>query len=307
MSTPDFGVPVLTALNDCHDVVGVFTRPDRPAGRGRHETSSPVKEAASRLGIPVYEPRTMRSEESARVLAAMNVDAVVVASFAYLLPPGILATPPHGCLNVHPSLLPRHRGPSPVAGAILAGDARTGASIMLMDEGLDTGPVLGRRSIELEDCHTTGTLTGLLSELGAQLLLPTLEAWIAGEVQPEPQDETKATYTSRISARDGLIDWSMPAVDIWRRVRAFDPWPGCYTSWGGRRLKVRGAVPLDLQREAEPGTVVSTPSGTPVPVGVVTGDGLLGLSALQLEGKREVPADEFLRGQRNFVGAVLSE
>lgn len=248
----------------------------------------------------------MRGEESAQALSALGADVVVVAAFAYLLPPSILAIPPQGCLNVHPSLLPRHRGPSPVAGAILAGDSRTGVSIMLMDEGLDTGPVLSRRSVPLDDCHTTGTLTAALAELGAQLLLPTLEEWIAGGLRPEEQDEAEATYTNRISAREGLIDWSRPAVDIWRRVRAYTPWPGCYTMWRGKRLKVQTASPLDLQRKAEPGTVVTTPTGTGVPVGVVTGDGILGLTALQLEGKREVSAAEFLRGQRDFIGAVLS-
>jgi len=307
MGTSDFGVPVLTALDDCHEVVGVFTRPDKPAGRGRHVVSSPVKQTAVCLGIPVYEPRTMRSEESARQLSALQPDIVVVAAFAYVLPASVLSIPQFGCLNVHPSLLPRHRGSSPVAGAILAGDSETGVSIMLMDEGLDTGPVLSQKRVPIDDCATTGSLTGVLARVGAQLLLPTIESWVAGTIDPVPQDEATATYTERISAGDGVIDWSCRAVDIWRRVRAYNPWPGCFTSWRGRRLKVHTAVPLDLRVHAEPGTVVAVPRGSPTPVGVVTGEGVLGLLSVQLEGKRPMSAVEFLRGQPGFIGAILSQ
>ncbi len=307
MGTPDFGVPILTALANRHDVVGVFTRPDSPAGRGRHRASSPVKETAATLGLPVYEPHTMRGDEGANALSALRPDVVVVAAFSYLLPASILEIPSYGCLNVHPSLLPRHRGPSPVAGAILSGDSRTGVSIMMMDEGLDTGPLLSQQSIPLEDFHTTGSLTRILADAGAHLLLDTLDNWFAGRVEPEPQDESAATYTGRIMAEDGWIDWSRQARELWRRVRAFSPWPGSYTSWRGKRLKIHSALPLELRASGEPGTVVPTPPGTEIPIGVLTGDGVLGIETLQLEGKREMSAREFLIGQRNFVGAVLPD
>ncbi|MFW6103187.1 MAG: methionyl-tRNA formyltransferase [Chloroflexota bacterium] len=305
MGTPDFGIPILTALHNSHKVVGVFTRPDSPVGRGRRRASSPVKDTATALGIRVYEPHTMRDEESMSVLTALRPDVVVVAAFSYLLPSSILEIPPYGCLNVHPSLLPRHRGAAPVAGAILSGDSRTGVSIMIMDEGLDTGPLLSQRSIPLEDFYTTGSLSTVLADMGAHLLLGTLDDWLAGRIEPEPQDESAATYTGRISVQDGWIDWSRPARELWRRVRAFSPWPGSYTSWRGKRLKIHSAVPLELRASGEPGTVVATPPGIAVPVGVVTGDGVLGLEILQLEGKREMSAREFLIGQRSFVGAVL--
>ena len=305
MGTPDFGVPVLAALDNRHDVVGVFTRPDCPAGRGRRRASSPVKETAATLGIPVYEPQTLRSEESVNALAALRPDVVVVAAFSYLLPSSILEIAPYGCLNVHPSLLPRHRGPSPVAGAILSGDSKTGVSIMMMDEGLDTGPVLSQQSLPLEDFYTTGSLTAVLADRGAHLLLDTLDDWLAGRVAPEPQDESAATYTRRITAEDGWIDWSRPAQELWRRVRSFSPWPGSYTSWRGKRLKIHSALPLELRASGEVGTVVRTPPGTRAPVGVLTGDGVLGIEILQLEGKREMSSREFLIGQRDFVDAVL--
>ncbi len=238
-------------------------------------------------------------------LSALAPEVVVVAAFSYLLPSSILEIPSYGCLNVHPSLLPRHRGPSPVASAILSGDSRTGVSIMVMDEGLDTGPLLSQQSILLEDFYTSGRLTAVLSNMGAHLLLATLDDWLAGRIEPEPQDESAATYTGRIAVQDGWVDWSRPAGELWRRVRAFSPWPGSYTSWHGKRLKIHSALPLELRASGEPGTVVLTPPGTEVPVGVLTGEGVLGIDILQLEGKREMSAREFLIGQRNFVGAVL--
>ncbi len=304
MGTPDFGVPVLRSLVDStYDVVAVYTRPDRPAGRGRQVMPSPVKTAAMAAGLSVVEPVSLREEAAIQQLRTLRPDLVVVAAFAYLLPPEVLSIPSHGCLNVHPSLLPRYRGPSPVATALLNGDRETGVSIMLMDSGLDTGPILSQERTTIGDDDTTGTLTRTLAEVGSALLLRTARDWLDGRVAPQPQLESEATYSARISAKDGRIEWMLPAEILARQVRAYSPWPGSYTAWKGLRLKILGAVPASATASEPPGTVVPLPK--PDHVGVVTGDGLLALRSVQLEGKREVTADEFLRGHRDFPGAHL--
>jgi len=304
MGTPNFSVPVLESLlRSTHHVVAVYTRPDRPAGRGRQPMPSPVKSAALQAGIPVAEPQSLREEMSATELRALNPDLVVVAAFAYLLPPQVLDVPRYGCVNVHPSLLPRHRGPSPVATALLRGDTETGVSVMLMDRGLDTGPILAQERIAIADEDTTGSLTMHLADLGASLLLGTIDGWLDGSVSAQPQNERDATSSARITAREGRLDWSLPAEVLWRQVRAYHPWPGSYALWNGQRLKVHSALPLALQPPHAPGTVVDV-SG-PCSVGVVTADGVLGLRRIQLEGKREATAEEFVRGHRDFVGSFL--
>jgi len=254
-------------------------------------------------GLSVVEPVSLREEASIQQLRTLRPDLVVVAAFAYLLPPDVLSIPSHGCLNVHPSLLPRYRGPSPVATALLNGDRETGVSIMLMDSGLDTGPILSQERTTIGADDTTGTLTRTLAEVGSALLLRTVRDWLDGRVAPQPQLESEATYSARISARDGRIEWMLPAEILARQVRAYSPWPGSYTAWKGLRLKILGAVPATATASEPPGTVVPLPK--PDHVGVVTGDGLLALRSVQLEGKREVTADEFLRGHRDFPGAHL--
>lgn len=304
MGTPDFGVPVLKSLVEgTYDVVAVYTRPDRPAGRGRQVMPSPVKIAATAAGLHVVQPVSLREEAAIQELRGLRPDLVVVAAFAYLLPPEVLSIPPRGCLNVHPSLLPRYRGPSPVAAALLNGDRETGVSIMLMDSGLDTGPILSQERISIGADDTTGTLTRTLAELGSTLLLRTVRDWLDGRAVPRPQHGSEATCSARISAKDGRIEWMLPAEVIARQVRAYNPWPGSYTAWKGLRLKILGAVPATATASEPPGTVVPLPK--PDRVGVVTGDGLLALRSVQLEGKREVTADEFLRGHRDFPGAHL--
>ncbi|MCK9357360.1 MAG: methionyl-tRNA formyltransferase [Dehalococcoidia bacterium] len=306
MGTPDFGVPVLESLvQSHHDVVAVYTRPDRPSGRGRRLAPSPVKQAAVSHGIAVIEPETLRGESRVTELASLSPDLVVVAAFAYLLPEQLLRVPRLGCLNVHPSLLPRHRGPSPVASAILNGDDRTGVSIMLMDAGLDTGPVLSQEAAAISDSDTTGSLTAALAGLGAGLLVATIDGWLAGAVVPRVQNEREATYSGKVGVEDGLLDWTQPATVLSRGVRAYNPWPGCHTFWEGQRLKIHSAVPLVLRPHGEPGRVVQLPGPVPTRIGVVTAQGVLGLGGIQLEGKREVSAEEFVRGHREFVGAML--
>lgn len=300
MGTPEFGVAVLAALLREHEVVGVYTRPDRPAGRGLRLTESPVKQLAVARGLPVYQPATLRDPEERACLARLAPEVIVVAAFGMILPPEVIRLPPRGCLNVHPSLLPRHRGPAPVPAALLAGDEVTGVSIMLMDEGVDTGPVLAQRELPIMPEDNTGTLMEKLGRLGGELLLEVLPRWERGEIIPRPQDHSQATYSRIIRKEEGELDWHLPAVELWRRVRAFNPSPGTWTWWQGKRLKILAAFPY-LEIAAEPGRVVALPHGA----GVGCGEGVLELYEVQLEGKRPLPISEFLRGRRDFVGSFL--
>ena len=303
MGSPDFAVPPLEHLLKSHQVVAVYTQPDRPAGRGRGLVSPPVKRMALALGLPVVQPASLKEVGAVEQLRGFKPDFIVVAAFGQILPQPVLALPRLGCLNIHPSLLPRFRGASPVASAILAGDEFTGVSIMLMDEGLDSGPLLARAQIPISVQDTSGSLTAKLSWLGAGLLGEVLSHWTRGELTPQPQDEAEASYSGSISKDEGEIDWRLSATDIWRRVRAFNPWPGCYTRWRGKSLKIIEAVPLPPESKAKAGQVVVTTSKAAFGVG--TGDGVLGVLKVQLEGKQVLPAADFLRGQRDFIGAVL--
>ena len=305
MGTPEFSVPPLEHLIlNQYQVVAVYTQPDKPAGRGRSLASSPAKRAALAWKLPVVQPVNLKGKEVVEQLAGLHPEVIVVAAFGQILPQSVLDIPGYGCINIHPSLLPRFRGASPVAAAILAGDEFTGVSIMLMDKGLDTGPILARAQIPISPQDTTGSLTGKLSLIAAQLLVEVLPRWVNGELTPQPQHETEATYSAPISKEEGEIDWHLPAVDIWRRVRAFHPWPGCFTRWQGRQLKIIEAVPLPEKRPVEVGQVIAM-EGAEAVFGIGTGDGILGVLTVQLEGKRTMSAVEFLRGQRQFIGALL--
>jgi len=305
MGTPDFAVPTLDSLvQGGYEVVAVYTQPDKPAGRGRRFVSSPVKEGALAHGLTVFQLVSLRQPGETERLLDLQPDLVVLAAFGQLLPRSLLDIPRFGCLNVHPSLLPRHRGASPVAASILAGDELTGVSIMLTDEGMDTGPILSQQEVPVLPQDTTGSLTGKLAQIGARLLVTeTLPLWLAGKLSPQTQDDAMATYTQQIDKESGRIDWHLTAVDLWRRVRAFYPWPTCHTTWKGKIVRVIEAVPLPGGGEA--GRVVKRNAGEGAPIGVNTGEGVLGLVRLQLEGKRVVGADEFVRGQREFIGALL--
>lgn len=306
MGTPQFAVPSLQALVEGgYDVVAVYTQPDRKAGRGQRPVSSPIKQLALSLGLEVVQPDSLRDAEAVGRLKEFKPELVVVAAFGKILPREVLVTPKFGCLNVHPSLLPRHRGPSPVAAAILNGDAVTGVTIMLLDEGVDSGPILNQREVPLLEDDTTESLTSRLAEVGARLLIETVPLWVEGKIVPKAQDESQASYSTVLSREAGEIDWRLSATELWRRVRAFHPWPGSYTWWKGKRLKVLGVVPLDIKLSAEPGEVVALPRGLPAAVGVATGKGILGLVSVQLEGKRQMSAEEFVRGHRDFVGSRL--
>ncbi len=305
MGTPEFAVPSLEhlILND-YQVVAVYTQPDRPAGRGRSLVPSSVKRVALNQGLPVAQPVSFKEPEAVAQLAGFHPDVIVVAAFGQILPQSVLDIPAYGCINIHPSLLPKFRGASPVAASILAGSEFIGVSLMLMDRGLDTGPVIARAQIPISTQDTTGSLTGKLSLIAAQLLLEVLPCWVRGELTPQPQNEAEATYCGTITKEEGEIDWHISAVDLWRRVRAFQPWPGCYTRWQGRQLKIIEAMPLLGERTLEVGQVVALNKEGAV-FGVSTGDGVLGVLGVQLEGKKAMSAAEFLRGQRQFIGAIL--
>ncbi len=311
MGTPEFAVTPLEQLVDNgYQVAAVYTQPDRAAGRGRSLAAPPLKKAALARGLPVVQAASMKRGPVAEELAGLQPDVIVVAAFGQILPRPVLNIPPLGCVHIHPSLLPRYRGTAPVPEAILNGDTFTGVSIMLMDPGMDTGPVLSRAQIPIAPADTAGSLMSKLSLVGAQTLLDVLPRLARHELVPQPQDEAGATYTSLISKDAGGIDWELPAVDIVRRVRAFQPWPGCYTSWQGRQLKVLEAEPLGTEvtsPEADPleaGRVVAL-KGRAAAFGVITGDGIFGVVRVQMEGKRVMSSTEFLHGQREFIGTVL--
>jgi len=303
MGTPEFAVlPLRHLVLNQYQVVAVYTQPDKAAGRGRVLSFSPLKQAALELKLPLMQPASLKGDEVITKLANSNPDVIVVAALGQILPRKVLDIPKYGCLNLHPSLLPRFRGASPVTAAILAGDDFSGVSIMLMDEGLDTGPVLARAAVPISAKDSTGSLSAKLSLLAALLLQEVLPRWVRGELTSQVQDEKKATYSELIRKEQGEIDWHLPAVDIWRRLRAFQPWPGCYTRWGGRQLKFIEAEALPAQEKLKVGQVKALPDGV---FGISTGDGVLKVLTVQLEGKRALPADEFLRGQRQFVGVIL--
>ncbi|MBI4302786.1 MAG: methionyl-tRNA formyltransferase [Chloroflexi bacterium] len=305
MGTPEFAVPPLERLLlSRYQVVAVYTQPDSVAGRGRSLLFSPVKKLALEWKLPIMQPSNFKDPAAVSELASLKPDVIVVAAYGQILPQAVLDIPTHKCINIHPSLLPKFRGASPIASAILAGEEFTGVAIMLMDKGLDTGPVLARAQVPISPQDTTGSLSTKLSRIAACLLLEVLPRWVKGELTPRPQNEAEATYSRQFTKEDGEIDWHLPAVEIWRRVRAFQPWPGCYTRWQGKQLKIIEAVTLPAAEKLPAGQVIALDKGE-VAFGVGTGEGVLGVSRLQLEGKRAMSGAEFLRGQRQFVGAVL--
>lgn len=305
MGTPGFAVPSLQhLLVNKYEVAAVYTRPDKTAGRGRSLMLSPVKQAAAEAGLPVLQPGNFKSPETLKQLAGLKPDVIVVSAYGQILPQAVLDIPPKGCVNIHPSLLPRHRGAAPVAGAILAGDEFTGVSIMLLDRGMDTGPVLVQAQIPVSDRDNTGFLTDKLAQIAARLLPEVLPRWEGGEINPRPQDEAAASYTALFSKQEGEIDWSLPALEIWRKVRAFYPWPGCYTLWQGKQLKITQAEVLPPDNTIKMGQVAAL-DRPDTAFGVGTGKGLLGVVKVQLEGKRVMPAAEFLRGQKDLINTIL--
>jgi methionyl-tRNA formyltransferase len=302
MGTPEFAVPTLRALVASGvEVVAAYTQPDRPAGRGRHLMPSPVRVAALELGVPVLQPASLRPADEVARLADFRPDVIVVAAFGQILRPNVISIPPHGILNVHASLLPRWRGAAPIPAAILAGDRETGVTIMLIDPGLDTGPMLAQEAIPIADDDTTASLTAKLATLGADLLIRTLPDWVAGRVVPVPQDDDRATLAPRIRAEDGFVDWRQPAAQIAREVRAYYPWPGARTFLHRRQLTILSATPVEGSAEPPGAVVLEGRAG----VAVATGEGLLRLLRVQLEGGKPLDVASFRAGRRDLAGAIL--
>lgn len=306
MGTPEFAVPSLRLLSQQAwvEIVAVLTQPDRPAGRGNKLVASPVKQFALHQNFTVLQPTSLRKEaQTVAALQALAPDLIVVAAYGLILPKSVLAIPRFGCVNVHGSILPAYRGASPITAAILDGKAESGISIMLMEAGMDTGPVLriGRTPI-LPD-ETTASLTATLAELGANLLVATLPEWIAGTIQPTPQDQLEGEISTcgRIEKEAGQIDWNLPARQIERMTRAYTPWPSAYTFWKGELFKIWQAEVVE--GVAEPGRVVTV--GKEMAVG--TGAGLLKLSLVQPAGKKALDLRSFLNGAPGFVGSVLGQ
>ena len=294
--TPDFSVPPLEALVGAgYDVVGVLTQPDRPKGRGRHIVAGPVKTAALAHSIPVAQPQTLKDETSRAELVSWRPDVLVVVAYGLILPRAALDIPRLGCLNIHASLLPRWRGAAPIQRSILAGDATTGVTIMLMDVGLDTGPMLVKHETAIEPGDTSGSLHDRLSMMGASAILEAIRGLEAGTLHPVPQPSEGVTYAAKIDKAEALIDWSRSAAEIERQVRAFNPWPIAETRLDGEQLRVFAAsASLSRQINAEPGTIVAVQDDG---VWVRCGQGLLALQQLQRPGgPRAVPAADFARG-----------
>ncbi len=304
MGTPQFAVPGLHALVTAgYNVVAVVTQPDRPIGRSGRAIAPAVKQAAVTLGLPMLQPEKLRPPEVIARLRELQPDLIVVAAYGEILRPSVLEIARYGNINVHASLLPRYRGASPISAAILAGEAEAGVTIMLMDVGMDTGPALAQRATPIGPRETTAELTARLAEIGAILLVETLPRYLSGTLQPQPQDDAAATYTRPLHKDDGRIDWQQPAAQIERMVRAYYPWPGAFTTWQGKRLKLFAASVADAVTEGKPGHVYRNGQQ----VIVATGRGELALKQVQLEGRQAMEIKAFIGGQPQLVGSVLGE
>ncbi len=299
MGSPEFALPTLQALADHYHLVGVVTQPDRPAGRGRALTPPPVKELAQSLGLEVIQPRRLKEAEAMEKLHAWQPDVIVVAAFGQILRQEVLDLPRYGCINVHASLLPRWRGAAPIQAAILNGDRETGVTIMRMDAGIDTGPILGQMVEEISPDDTALTLSERLARLGAELLIRVLPEYLRGERRPVAQEESLATYAPMLKKEDGKLDFANPAELLARQVRAYNPWPGAHLEWQGQRLKILQAHPVPFppgQRPAEAGALTRC-NGLPA---IAAANGLLVLDEVQPAGKRPMSGEVFLNGARNW-------
>lgn len=305
MGTPDFAVGALRALTETeHEIAGVVTQPDKPKGRGKSVSCTPVKEEALNHGLPVYQPAKVRDPEFIKVLEQLAPDLIVVAAFGQIIPKAILQLPPFGCVNIHASLLPKYRGAAPIQWAILDGEKETGVTLMQMNEGLDTGDMLTEVTVPIEDTETGGSLFDKLSNAGAKLLKDSLEGIFSRKIQPKAQPEESPTpYAAMISKKQGLIDWEKDAVQLERLVRGLNPWPSAYTYLNGKTLKIWKSC-VAKEQDCECGGTVIRADETGIYVACRTG--VLCLQEVQLEGKKRMQAGDFLRGHAIVPGTRFS-
>ena len=297
--TPDFAATALKALIAAgHTIVGVYSQPDRPAGRGRKLQPSPVKQVALDHEIPVFQPETLKTPEAQKQLADLNPEVMIVAAYGLILPKAVLDIPTHGCLNIHASLLPRWRGAAPIQRAIAAGDTETGITIMQMDEGLDTGAMLLKSLTAIDTSDTGGSLHDRLAELGGKAIIEALELLKKGELTGEPQNDDLACYASKLSKTEGHIDWATDATAIERLVRAFNPWPGTYTDLGDQRIRIHEARALVTDSDAFPGTVVHRDREG---IDIACGNGTLRITRLQLPGSRAQSVNDLINGGKELL------
>ena len=291
MGTPDFSVPALESLvHSTHEVVAVYTQPPRPAGRGHRLTKSPVQECAERHGIAVYHPASLKGAEVQEIFRGHALDCAIVAAYGLILPQQILDAPRHGCINIHASLLPRWRGAAPIQRAILAGDAESGITVMVMEAGLDTGPMLALESIPILPTTTTPLLHDQLAMLGAKMILPAVDGFVTGALTPTPQLEAGVTYAAKLTREDGRLDWTKSAADLERQIRALTPWPGTWFDFEGEILKV-AAVEISDQK-GEPGKLLD------FSMAIACGEKALRLTRVQRPGRSWQSGVEFLRGRQ---------
>ena len=301
LGTPEFAVPSLEALVQAgYEVAGVFTQPDRPAGRGHKLVACPVKQRAQALGLNVWQFEKLRAAEGVQTLQALNIDFMITAAFGQILNAELLSIPKKGTVNVHASLLPKHRGSAPINRCILAGDEKAGITIMLTDVGIDTGDMLLQRATEIGAFETAGELTERLSKIGAELLIEALEKYESGAIQPIPQDAAQATYEPMLNKEMAKIDWTKSAVEISRTVRGLNPWPCAETAFQGGRLKIYMAKPCDCACEAQPGTVIV--SNAKEGLVVACGEGALELVEIQAPGAKRMSAKAYLSGKKIEIG-----
>ena len=303
MGTPQYAIPVLDKLVDCgHDIAAVYTQPDRPAGRGRKLTSTPIKIHSTDMGLQTLEVQKISDEDSSmECLLSFDAEAAIVAAYGIILPNSVIDKFSLGIINLHPSLLPKFRGASPVATAILQGCKETGVTIMKIDEGMDTGPILKQKSVRIKSDEKCDALTERLFTTGSNLLVETLDEMQTNGIDPIPQDDSKATLTERLKRQDGEIDWNQSSEQIYRAIRAFHPWPGTFTTFNGKRLKILDAIVDDGdQKNLGPGKVQTDKSFR-----VGTGQGSISLSTIQIEGKLPTNASDFAANTLNLDGSIL--